>query len=447
MTIRIRPRREIDWELASKVGILLVTPLLVQLTFPRLQFTSSRYGTFFDNNKSILINLFFLALGIASCIRTNWKIKTTIQSAQVTLVIFIGAIFFAYSKMSTFRDAFAITKMKMPFADWLAVFDFLHCRRGFGNISCDRFGRPWIYGDGFRIFSFISSERFFVILGLASYFLCVFGAVQVLKQYLSIPQLLILGASPSFLFESDRLNVDLFCFALIFLSHKQFKTMNKIRDYLIFGSRVILNAFKPLFLIHSIIRKDSVLKIASFGILSLSVIFLAFHTFGNLQIARAASYYDQHSQFGSQFFAQFFVTSSNPTLLAFLGFILVTISTIAYKKIFINDIIQLSTASDSLKSNFGMISSSAVLYLVLYFSGSQVIYASLAGVLLAAFLVSHQLSFSKETRALIVFGFCGSLQIGFSIIRVMESFFLAIFCLTFLIVNFNRHKQNESVKS
>jgi len=446
MTIRNQATPEEKSKICYKIITLVFILVLAQLTFPTTLFLSSRFNTFYDSNKTLFLNILVSTSALYITFKPGRKIANKFQQVVVTFVLFVTGLAFAFSNLPLLRNAFGISKMKQPFADWLAIFDFLHCRRGFGNTICDRFHRPWIYSDSYRILSFVKSEHIFVILGLSALMISLYQFVGLLKKYIGISHFILIGFSPSFLFEMDRLNVDFLLFAIFLASFSAVKSDSGIRRFSTQILRISLNLFKPFFIIHSPIRRGRLTTLCWQIVLSLTFILLSFRGFNNLQFARRATLYDQHSQFGSQYVGQLFLATKDPTILAIFGLIAVFLFAVCMISLSDTDSFEFKNLFSFDSRKFETISCAASLYLVLYLSGSQVQYASLSGLIFSGFLLFHRFEFALPAQVLIGFGFIGCLGFGFSLLRVVSSTSLAVLALVFLLLNLSPNpKRYEAI--
>lgn len=433
---------KINWDAIYFFSVYFLVALLVQFRFPTLQFTAKNFSAFSDSNKSLITNSIFVLISFLFCFIKGREIRSTSHKILLTLVALGICLTFTLTNIDVIRQSFGISKMKIPFADWLGIYDFLHCRQEFANIVCDRFGRPWIYGDGFRILSFIKSESVFILVGVISFSLCLYLSMVVLTKFLTLPQLLLVMLSPALLFEADRLNVNIILFVISFILIKSAQNKNDMRYYVFVILNSILNAFKPFFILV-FMKKESISKGVFYIFLSLTIVSLSFHGIQNLKIVRDVTQYDLHSQFGSQFIGQLFISSKNLLFLNIVGSLTVIFGTCILLSRAKKDFEKLCTRLISNHEDLAIINNSAILYLVLYFSGSQVIYGSLAGLIFASYLISIKSELSNVTKFLIAIGFCGSLQIGFSTIRIWNSLILAILCLGFLVFNFRNFPNSK----
>jgi hypothetical protein len=331
------------------------------------------------------------------------------------------------------RRGFNVSKMEWPFADWLAIFDFLHCRDGFGNITCDRFGRPWIYGSGFRAFSIFETESRFILFGLILALVTIILLVYFILPFSNRLITIAVAISPSFLFSFDRMNSSfIFLGVCAFLFLPYFDSSRKRQFYSIFLS-TSLNIFKPLFILAGLRKTHrGYLNLMIFSV-SISIAYFSMGGLKNLEVARNATWYDQHSQFGAQILGRMFLSGHGERIQTLLGILILLVFTLLTLKKNSSIFYAQSPLAPRLQN---LCSSTASVYLIGYVSGSQVIYLSLTGIFLPIFLYRFIKGSSLYNELLLTFAFLGSLGLGFSFFKIFASAILAMIALQWLIFIF-----------
>ncbi len=406
-----------------------------QIIIPSLDVTFSFYSLFQDSYYSIFFQIALMLFATFSL----WRPRTFEQRKSyiffLSTAIFLIGLIFTFIDHRLIRTGFNVSKMKSAFADWLAVFDYLQCREGFGNITCDRFGRPWIYGSGFRALSFFKSEEAFILLGLVLALITVVLLVYYILPLSNSFVVVAIGLSPSFLFSIDRMNSSFIFLGVCSFMALSFFDSSKKRRAISSLIGISLNLFKPLFVLSGLrIEFNKYINLMIFTASGL----LAYVSIGglkNLEIARNATWYDQHSQFGAQFLGRLFLNGFSERTQSALGiFILIALAFLTLKK---NSSIFL--VQNELNPRFqNLCTSTAAVYLIGYISGSQVIYLSLTGIFLPIFLYNAFQGRADYPKLFLTFGFLGSLGIGFSFFRIFASACLAVLVFQWLIHVFLR---------
>jgi hypothetical protein len=414
-------------------GICFLILFFAQIIIPSLDVTFSFYGPFQDSYYSI----FFQTILILFATYSLWRPRTLeLRNSYIFLLsstIFLVGLLFTYIDHQLIRTGFNVSRMKSAFADWLAVFDYLHCREGFGNITCDRFGRPWMYGSGFRLFSVFKSEDAFILLGLVLTFITIALVIYYILTVSNSLVVIAIGLSPSFLFAIDRMNSSFIFLGVCCLIALPFFDLGKKRRAFSSLIGISLNLFKPLFVLSGLRigfnKFINVMIVASSGLLA----YISIGGFKNLEIARNATWYDQHSQFGAQFLGMLFLSGFSEKTQSALGiFILIALTFLTLKK---NSSIFL-TQSQLAPQFQNLCTATASVYLIGYVSGSQVIYLSLTGIFLPIFLYNAFQVRNDYIKLFLTFGFLGSLGLGFSFFRIFASTCLAVLVFQWLIFVF-----------
>jgi hypothetical protein len=406
-------------------------------------------SNFFENNTE-----FALAVTAYLPIILLIATLTTVDKVRFKTISVIGFLygtafwFMSYNFTANARAVFSqlsgFAAMPSGLADWWTIPDLIGCRNSSG---CDRFGRPKIYGNGWKLFALLGNDRIALILGgLMAGYVCY--CIGKFSHGMRVPAAaLMVFLSPSMVFSLERGQSDIFLVGIIFI-FLRIKRINKTIDSAInVLFTMLLVSIKPFFVVAYLKSRPSLARILLFTPLFMfTYLFSMSFRLADIRYGRIYTVYPPKYQIGIDQIPSMVIQMLNKKfqvnpevwkgvesfkyslIVGLIIFTCVYFSSIKYSMRHLK-VLKLETLDIS-DRNIVLVFSS--LYLLVYLSGSQVAYKAWVVFPVLFLSLGRFLELKEKAKpsviifmSLILFG---GFAIDIWVLRAIGGFVLAIYC-------------------